>query len=544
MTKAKTLADTVSTGGPLATPGAVNLPGGAQGSVPYQSAAGVTALLAPGTSGQVLTSAGAGAPPTWSAPPASAGTVTAVASGALSDGTKVVVNSDGTVSAISATAAASFTKIAGPTENTSSNVSNNRYMFSCAYSATADRVLLTWAGSGGSNVYGCVGVLTGTTITFGAITTIYSGNIYTTYSGVQTVYSSVSDRFIVSFYRGSDGSFTQYLCLVNPSTNTVSTITSASPGNSGSYSFFSCCYDSVNNQVFSVRYNGSGWVVYTITTVTASSLSQGGQNYIDAGGTAGLVSCTYCTGLNQYAVVYRNSSGYPAVKIGNAYAGSAGFGNETVINSQATYTSSYSASAVAYSPADGKLFVNYTKSGDGYLYGKAGTISGTDVTFGSESYSAFIQNSYYPYYGVYDPDIQKVLVSNSYGAQTITFTGANSFYAADTLTSSSSFTQIAVGTGTGLVFSTGSTGSGYVNLEVFRGYTTNLTSSNFLGISNGAYTNGQTATIQTVGSTDDAQSGLTAGTKYYVSDFGTLSTATTQPYAGLAISATKLVIKG
>ena len=44
---------------------AVDLIGGAQGSVPYQTAANTTALLAPGTAGQVLTTHGAGANPTW-----------------------------------------------------------------------------------------------------------------------------------------------------------------------------------------------------------------------------------------------------------------------------------------------------------------------------------------------------------------------------------------------------------------------------------------------------------------------------------------------
>ena len=43
------------------------------------------------------------------------------------------------------------------------------------------------------------------------------------------------------------------------------------------------------------------------------------------------------------------------------------------------------------------------------------------------------------------------------------------------------------------------------------GATSNLTSTNFLGISNAAYSNGDTATIQTVGAQDDAQSGLTVG---------------------------------
>jgi hypothetical protein len=44
---------------------AFDLIGGVQGSVPYQSATNNTTLLAPGTAGQVLTTHGAGAAPTW-----------------------------------------------------------------------------------------------------------------------------------------------------------------------------------------------------------------------------------------------------------------------------------------------------------------------------------------------------------------------------------------------------------------------------------------------------------------------------------------------
>lgn len=93
MSKAKILAGTVSTGGSLENPTAIpaaniaglatvattgsyndlsdkptitttatNLAGGSAGTVPYQSAAGATAMLAAGTAGQVLTSAGAAAP--------------------------------------------------------------------------------------------------------------------------------------------------------------------------------------------------------------------------------------------------------------------------------------------------------------------------------------------------------------------------------------------------------------------------------------------------------------------------------------------------
>ena len=75
---------------------------------------------------------------------------------------------------------------------------------------------------------------------------------------------------------------------------------------------------------------------------------------------------------------------------------------------------------------------------------------------------------------------------------------------------------------------------------------TNLTSTNFPGFSNAAYTDGQTATIQITGAVDDAQSGLTTARKHYVQNDGTLSTTAGDPSveAGVAISATEIIVKG
>ena len=78
------------------------------------------------------------------------------------------------------------------------------------------------------------------------------------------------------------------------------------------------------------------------------------------------------------------------------------------------------------------------------------------------------------------------------------------------------------------------------------GLESNLTAENFIGVSNGAYTNGQTATIQIMGAVDDAQSSLTPGQSYYVQNDGTLSTSAGSPsvFAGTAIAATKLIVRG
>ena len=64
---------------------------------------------------------------------------------------------------------------------------------------------------------------------------------------------------------------------------------------------------------------------------------------------------------------------------------------------------------------------------------------------------------------------------------------------------------------------------------------TNLKTTNFLGFSNAAYTDGQTATIQITGATDDAQSGLTTARKHYVQNDGTLSITAGSPSVELEL---------
>ena len=76
----------------------------------------------------------------------------------------------------------------------------------------------------------------------------------------------------------------------------------------------------------------------------------------------------------------------------------------------------------------------------------------------------------------------------------------------------------------------------------------NLTNQNFIGFSDAAYSNGQTATIEVNGNTSDAQSGLEATKKYYVQSDGSLSVLpnffTPEAYAGIALSSSKILIKG
>ena len=75
---------------------------------------------------------------------------------------------------------------------------------------------------------------------------------------------------------------------------------------------------------------------------------------------------------------------------------------------------------------------------------------------------------------------------------------------------------------------------------------TNLTENNFLGFSDAAYSDGATAKIQIAGSVDDAQVGLTTGRKHYVQRDGSLGITTGNPLveAGVGISTTQILVRG
>jgi hypothetical protein len=82
------------------------------------------------------------------------------------------------------------------------------------------------------------------------------------------------------------------------------------------------------------------------------------------------------------------------------------------------------------------------------------------------------------------------------------------------------------------------------NLDTLTADASNLTTENFIGFSNGAYSNGQTATIDIVGTVNSGQSGLVAGKNYYVAGDGSLTASPGGPEAGYAISPTEIVVKG
>ena len=72
----------------------------------------------------------------------------------------------------------------------------------------------------------------------------------------------------------------------------------------------------------------------------------------------------------------------------------------------------------------------------------------------------------------------------------------------------------------------------------------NLTSSNFIGMSNGLYVDGATSSVTLKGGVSTNQTGLAVGSTYYVQPDGTIAASAGTPSveAGLAISSTSLLL--
>lgn len=536
---------------PTITTTATNIAGGSNGTIPYQSAEGTTQMLAAGTAGQVLTSAGAAAP-TWATPAPGAGTVTAVASGSLSDGSAVILNSNGTVSIPEATSASTFTSTSQGQAGTPT-VYLQSYSAAGAFGVTDNCIVVFYLGASDRYLYAVAGKVSGGSITFGTpqvqmSSMVQNGDEY----GVTVAWDSTYNRYHCLFRQSSAGSYgTNAYVTINSSTLAITgsgngTATWASGKYPTGFGFIS---SASSNQGLVVYGAGSDNYTYAQGITFSNSypyMSIGSATLIDGYPAYYQMIPAFNANATKAVIPYSRSSGNAAVALMSCS------GTSLSLDSLLTLTSDNTVNCpkvAAYSPAIDKFVVAWGNPSTYTIKGAVITVSGsslsagTPVSIGGLSATSFPYSlTYYPLTGDFWFSSTRYYCRLQVSGTTFTASTNTQMNSTETATYASAFYDSVNGT-----ICQVSTGNSTYKLQLSeaKAYTTTLTSTNFLGFSNAAYTNGQTATIQTVGSTDDAQSGLTAGLKYYVADNGVLTSASTsQPYAGIAMSSTKLVIKG
>ena len=473
------------------------------------------------------------------------GSFTAVASGTLANGDMVIVNSDGTVSAVN-NPTASF----GVGSESTFNSGNTDNRFALVYDTNENKVVAIYEDEGNSSyLTACVGTVSGTSITWGSESVIVSNAADT----VSACFDSNSNKVVIIYRNIQAGDIKGYARVGTISGSSISFGSRALVFN-GQTTYHDCEFDPDTNRVVFAASNAdnSYRYMYNVGSVSGTSISLGSEAYLTSG-SATYMSLCYDTTNNKMLTSYRdnaNTRGVAHVGTVSSSGNSISWGSAVVFQNSRVDSPNN-----VYDSTNNRMvigFTDYDASQDTYVI--AGEVSGTSITFGTKAQVS----------DFYSNQIQLAHDTNAGKTGLITYSSDTSLYP---LTTSSSDQSITVGTQntvtsyttenyspSGTVFDpdTNQLLYGYkysssgraiaITLPVVG--STNLTDENFVGVSDAAYADGATATIQTAGSVDDAQSGLTPGQTYFVQEAGGIALTASSPSveAGTAVSSTELLI--
>jgi len=479
--------------------------------------------------------------------PASAGTVTATADGALTDGMPVVVTSSGNVKS-----AAAIKTEHTPTETAEALITNNFVRdISIAYDETADRWLAAFVeyGNNSTKIAPIVPASDLGSVQPGTITQLENSNS----EGTDIVWIPGADRMVVSYTTGGGDLYLQ--SFTSSGTGSSSSVSSDTSSNfTGSRTSPQLHYVSTGSSNLVAVYRDGTTIKGKMALIEPSGITRRTEfTIINTGGTEEFA--TVYDGSGKLVVFYQDQ--FDSNK-GKAIVCTLGTDTFTLGGAATFSTSSIRIrkDGADYDQTAGKYLAVYRDQNDSEdLYAIVGTVSGSSISFGTAV--EFETGSNEKALVRYDPAAGEsiiVVAANHASANELrraTISGTTPTIESPTAISSTdnqSFDIAWGGDHQRWGYMQFISGAGDAMMIKVTTSASQLTTENYIGISDGAYANGATATIQTVGSTDDAQSGLTPGQSYFVQDDGTLGTnadpVVGSVFAGTALSATKLIIKG
>ena len=472
------------------------------------------------------------------------GQVRAVASGALSNGDTVVVNSDGTVSAISQQSSS-----AGATQTfDTGSISRNAVV----HDTVNNKIIIAYgeSNSQGKAVVGTVNA-SAKTISFGTAVQFDSGHANHISIGFDPVAGACLIIYqdnnnsgygtgIVGTVSGTSISFGTPRVFLSDNTIRTSIAYDTDAGK------FLMAYANASNQ-----YEGTS----KVATISGTDVSYGTQVKFNSGNNTPYINAVYDPDQGQVGVFFKdNSTDYGTYVLGTISGTSVSFTSKQTFRQM-----SMGSVGATYDTTNNKFVVAYSLSGvsnRGFV--NAGTSDGSSITFGTEAEinnpyeSIIIENA-----TVFDESAGKALVmwrnsNSSYDVTTIPVDASgstpvfDSAYDLDIGRSGESSAAYDSTNSRVIYVANNNTNTANGEAKVWATTPTNLTSDNFIGFADGSYADTQSAAINSTCSVDDNQTGLTAGQKYYVQTDGTLSTTAGSPTveAGTAISPTKILVKG
>ena len=487
-------------------------------------------------------------------------TFDAVASGTISNGDTVIINADGTVSSVAGTGASE--SLGADSEFETGGI---RGVKGC-YDTSTNRVVICYKEATDNYVVVTVGTITGSSIAWGTETRVGSAN--STYNDI--CYDSNANRVVLYYTEaaavGTDYGYCAVGTVTGGGTNTVS-FGSIVAIKSAAVRYPAVEFDvSTNNVVFLYKLDGSPYdgmcrcgTVNTSSELVDSlgteiSFQSGQADYLTRGcfydpDTERVIACFGDSSGDGWACMIENTTGTTLV----AY---------TPIEFE---PADFQMGTASYDTDQNKGIVMWRDGHDGYyLKAMVLTMVGgvtNSITAGAEVTAVSVNSTQLG--SGFDQTANKVVVlyddaPASLGkvvTGTISGTGASATSTWDTpLSLDIAYVQYPDSiydpdtAQNVLCYVDGSDSeSGHARALTVGYSSTNLTTENYIGISDAAYSSSATATIQIVGSVDDAQTSLTVGQTYYISFDGSLVLTpldATPVTAGTAVATTKLIVKG
>jgi len=465
--------------------------------------------------------------------------VYAVASGALGNGKTCVVNTDGTVSVV----ATGSPNLGSPLVFESANISTSRTATS--YDSNSNKIVVSYSdGSPNGPGMSAVGTVSGDSISFG--TSVEFNAVEA--KQIASTFDSSNNKIVIAFSDGDNSN--KGKAIVGTVSGTSISFGTEVLFNNSNTTQMNIVFDSTNNKVVIVyRDDGnSDQGTAIVGTVSGTGISFGSEVIFETGTTTS-ISAAFDSAAGKVVIAYQDGSDGTKGKVvvGTVSGTGISFGSIVVFSQNNS-----SGMSTTFDSNLNKIVIAYTDGGNSN-FGTAivGTVSGTGISFGTavvfessvctQTSATFGGSDNKTVISYTDQSKGKVVIGTVSGTG-ISFGSATEFEAAEIEKTSSAFDS-----SSNLVIAYSDKGNSLFGTAiVYQTAPLNLTAENYIGITPSAYPDGAGAEIQTKGAVNEEQSGLTAGQSYYVQTDGTIGTTAGDPsvFAGTAVSATKIIVKG
>ena len=467
------------------------------------------------------------------------------ATGTLPSGQAVALKADGTVAAVGPTPISENVGTASAFA-TPSNTNPFKRINAC-YDVASGSHVIAYRDEGDSNKgKAVVATPSGSSLSYGTPVGFTTG----TTTDIGLVYADSVNKFLLHYKDAADLS----KGAVRVGTVSGTSMTFGAKADYGDYdeSLGEIAWSPDDNVFVVVWDDDNNTGESRVGTVSGTSISYGTEVSFAPESTNDLgishLAIGYTTG-SKVVVAYRCSSASNQrdsyVRVGTISGTSISWGSRVLLkagtNGSAWGTKDHS---VCYDPISGKVLISYwNESNSDYPEVVVGTISGTSISLGT---SVVVNSSgaSTPPTMVYNAAAQKVVItyilnSNSTNAfsSLITISGTTPTLSSPLSVVSSPFYQYPAD-GIGLSYNSvdknvllayglpsGNGGGG--KALIYTAAYTGTNSTDFLGITAEGISNGATGSVNLLGGINEAQSGLTIGSDYYVQDDGSLAAGVT-----------------